>query len=91
MKLEGKSVLRALAGNYVLGGMTTATRRRFDTLLHERAELDACVEELEAVLLPMELGIRQVQAPTDVLPRIRAVGAARRPHRHTGPFSWQYR
>lgn len=70
MKPDRDARIRVLAGDYVCGAMTPATRNRFEKLRHTYSELDTAVVQWETALLPLALRLRPVQPPPGILVRI---------------------
>ncbi|MEL7536095.1 MAG: anti-sigma factor [Pseudomonadota bacterium] len=78
----------ALAAEYVVGGLTGAARRRFETVLAERADARLAVHRWERMLMPIALGVTPVTPPASLWTRIaRALPATdRRRERRVWPW-----
>ena len=76
--LNNPGCRRALAGEYVLGTLQGAARRRFERLLAQSADLQLYVSEWEAALAPLAEEIEPVKPPKAVWQALEAqTGPAR--------------
>lgn len=79
-----------LAGEYVIGTLRGGARRRFEFLMHDRADVRLAVWEWEQLLHGLTSGIKPKQPPHSVWRGIqRRVGSADRESRRAG--SWWLR
>lgn len=70
MKLADKDLQIMLAGEYVIGTLSGQARRRFETLLKTRPDLQAAVRDWEQKLSPLALDVKPVSPPPGLWAKI---------------------
>lgn len=92
MKLANKDLQIMLAGEYVIGTLTGRARRRFETLLETRPDLQAAVRDWEQNLSPLTLDVPPVSPPPalwdKIAQEIQSEDHAGKKRSKTSPWPW---
>ncbi len=88
MKLESSELRGKLAAEYVLGTMSSRTRRRFNTMLKQMPALRRNVADWESRLLPLANVLPEIEPPARVWKAIEARIQGNRPSKTAAGF-WQ--